>query len=170
MSAESPEPLACPNCARRYPLSERFCADCEMPLVYVGGGEEEPITEAHERARKVKPQYLGGELVKAGFAHNLAEAELIQGILLEEGIPSVERRTRGFDVPDFLAAGPRDVLVPESGYEAARELLGDADLLTAEAAPGALPGIGSPGRLAAWLLAAVLLAGALVFFLYQATG
>ena len=42
--------------------------DCEMPLVYVGRGEQEPITEAHERARKVKPQYTGGEPVKVGFA------------------------------------------------------------------------------------------------------
>ena len=106
----SVEPLACPTCARKYPLSERFCADCEMPLVYVGRGEEEPITAAHERARKVKPQYLGGELVKVAMGSNLAEAELIQGILLEEGIPSVQRRTRGFDVPDFLAAGPRDIM------------------------------------------------------------
>jgi hypothetical protein len=38
-------------------------------------------------------------------------------------VPSILRRTRGFDVPDFLAAGPRDVLVPESGVEIARELL-----------------------------------------------
>ena len=83
-----------------------------MPLVYVGRGEQEPITEAHERARKVKPQYTGGEPVKVAFAANLAEAQLIQGILLEEGIPSFERRSRGFDVPDFLAAGPRDILVP----------------------------------------------------------
>ena len=86
---------------------------------------EEPITEAHERARKVKPQYTGGELSRSAFARNLAEAELIQGILLEEGIPSVQRRTRGFDVPDFLAAGPRDILVPQAGAEAARELLAD---------------------------------------------
>jgi hypothetical protein len=28
-------------------------------------------------------------------------------------------------VPDFLAAGPRDILVPSSGAEAAREMLGD---------------------------------------------
>lgn len=125
-AAES-QPLACPTCARKYPLSERFCADCQMPLIYVGRGDEEPITEAHERARKVKPQYLGGELVKVAFAKNVAEAELIQGILLEEGIPSVERRTRGFDVPDFLAGGPRDILVPEAGSEAARELLADLD-------------------------------------------
>ena len=95
---------------------------------------------------------------------------MIQGILLDQGIPSVLRRTRGFDVPDFLAAGPRDVLVPESGYQAARQLLGGAELLTAEAEPGSLPGIGSPGRLAAWLLAAVLLAGVLVWLLYWATG
>jgi hypothetical protein len=124
---EQTRPLACPTCARRFPLSERFCPDCEMPLIYVGRGEEEPITEAHERARKVKPQYLGGELVKVAFAKNLAEAELIQGILLEEGIPSVERRTRGFDVPDFLAGGPRDILVPDAGSEAARELLAALD-------------------------------------------
>ena len=76
------EPLACPKCARRFGLDERFCPDDGMPLVYVGRGGEEPITEAHERARKVKPQYTGGEPVKVAFAANLAEAQLIQGILL----------------------------------------------------------------------------------------
>jgi hypothetical protein len=59
---------------------------------------------------------------------NQAEAELIQGLLLEWGVPSVLRRTAGFDVPDFLAAGPRDVLVPESGAETAHEVLLQADL------------------------------------------
>jgi hypothetical protein len=164
------KPLACPTCARRYPLSERFCADCDMPLTYVGRAEEEPITEAHERARKVKPQYLGGELVKVAFAKNLAEAQLIQGILLEEGIPSVERRTRGFDVPDFLAGGPRDVLVPESGYQAARDLLAGSDMLTAESPPESLPGVGSPARLAVWLIAAVGVAGVIVYLFYVAFG
>ncbi len=119
------EPLACPTCAKKYPLTERFCPDCEMPLVYVGRGEQEPITEAHEKARKVKPEYTGGDPVKVGFARNLAEAQMIQGILLEEGIPSFERRTRGFDVPDFLAGGPRDILVPGAAAEAARALLAD---------------------------------------------
>ena len=127
MSTEEGEapvrPLACPRCARKYPLEERFCADCGMPLVYVGRGEEQPITETHERARKIKPQYTGGSQVKVASAQNLAEAEMIQGILLEEGIPSFQRRSRGFDVPDFLAAGARDILVPEAGLEAARELL-----------------------------------------------
>jgi hypothetical protein len=49
-------------------------------------------------------------------------------LLLEEGIPSTLRRTAGFDVPDFLAAGPRDVLVPDSGLELARELLRESDV------------------------------------------
>lgn len=155
------EPLACPTCARKYPLSERFCADCEMPLVYVGRDGEEPITAAHERARKVKPQYTGGALVKAAFARNLAEAELIQGILLEEGIPSVERRSRGFDVPDFLAAGPRDILVPEAGYELARELL--ADTAERELEPGA--GETRPLRLLAGVLIALAIAAVLVWAL-----
>lgn len=127
MSTEEPgdevRPLACPRCARRYSLDERFCADCGMPLVYVGRGEEQPITEAHERARKIKPQYTGGRQVRVAGASNIAEAEFIQGMLLEEGIPSFQRRARGFDVPDFLAAGPRDILVPEAGVEAAREVL-----------------------------------------------
>jgi hypothetical protein len=84
--------------------------------------------EAHERARKVNPAYTEGELVRVAGARHQAEAELIQGILLEEGVPSVLRRTRGFDVPDFLAAGPRDVMVPQSGAVAAHELLVSLDM------------------------------------------
>ena len=62
---------------------------------------------------------------------NQAEAELIQGLLLEEGIPSILRRSAGFDVPDFLAAGPRDILVPESGAAAAGDVLQQGDLAPA---------------------------------------
>ena len=40
---------------------------------------------------------------------------MIQGLLSEHGIPSMLRRAAGFDVPDFLAAGPREVLVAERG-------------------------------------------------------
>jgi Putative prokaryotic signal transducing protein len=167
MSTEPSRPLACPRCARTYPLEERFCADCGMPLVYVGRGEEEPITEAHERARKVKPQYTGGQQVRVARARNQAEAELVQGILLEEGIPSVQRRTRGFDVPDFLAAGPRDILVPQAGLEAARDLLADFGT-------GA-PNVSDEGRaerplrLLAGILIALAGAALLVWLLFQAT-
>jgi hypothetical protein len=164
MKAEA-RPLACPRCARKYPLDERFCAECGMPLVYMGRGEEQPITEAHERARKVKPQYTGGRQVRVAGAHNLAEAELIQGMLLEEGIPSVQRRARGFDVPDFLAAGPRDILVPEAGAEAAKELL--AGVQGDEPKASTAAGDERPLRLAAGLLLALAGAAGLVWVLYQ---
>ncbi len=164
---ESAGTLTCPRCGLAHPVSERFCRDCGVPLVYAGSREQEPITGAHERARKVRPQYARGELVRVTGSRSLADGEMIQAILLDQGIPSLLRRTRGFDVPDFLAAGPRDVLVPESGYEAARELLRGADLLTAETPTDSLPGIGSPLRLAVGILAAVVLAALLVFLLYQ---
>jgi pimeloyl-ACP methyl ester carboxylesterase len=61
--------------------------------------------------------------VKVAYASNLAEGELIQGLLRQEHIPSMLKRNGGFDVPDFLAAGARDVLVPEADAERARELL-----------------------------------------------
>jgi hypothetical protein len=70
------------------------------------------------------PSYAEGELVKVAYASNQPEAEMIAGLLLEAGVPSVTRRARGFDVPDFLAAGPRDIFVAEGGVEAAREALG----------------------------------------------
>jgi hypothetical protein len=163
------EPLACPTCARKFSLDERFCPQCEMPLVYVGRGELEPITAAHEKARKVKPQYTGGEPAKVAFAQNLAEAQMIQGILLEEGIPSYERRSRGFDVPDFLAAGPRDILVPGSAAEAARSLL-DAGF---EAEPGESPtsrqasASPEPGRFLLGFLAALAGGALLVLVAYE---
>ena len=100
-----------------------------MPLVPRGGEPlDAPLSEAHGRARKIDPRYAEGELVRVAGGRNQAEAELIQGMLLEEGIPSILRRTAGFDVPDYLAAGPRDVLVPEAGREAARDLLQQADM------------------------------------------
>jgi hypothetical protein len=167
VSTETDGPLTCTRCAISHEAGERFCRQCGMPLVYAGTREQEPITDAHEKARKVRPQYARGELVKVTAGRNLSDAELIQGILLDQGIPSILRRTRGFDVPDFLAAGPRDVMVPESGYEQARTLLSDADLLTAEAPPGSMPGIGSPARLALGIAIAFVIALALVWVLYQ---
>lgn len=73
------------------------------------------------------------EPVKIAWASHQAEAELIEQILKAEGIPCLIRRNKGFDVPDFLAAGPRDILVPPTAAARARELLDglkaeDADL------------------------------------------
>jgi hypothetical protein len=64
-----------------------------------------------------------GKLIKVAYAQQQAEAEMIQGLLSEHGIPSMLRRAAGFDVPDFLAAGPREVLVAEEIAEQAREVL-----------------------------------------------
>ena len=73
---------------------------------------------------RIRLEYAQGDLVRVGWARNQAEAELMEGLLLEHGIPSLVRRTGGADVPDFLAAGPRELLVPASGAALARELLG----------------------------------------------
>jgi hypothetical protein len=173
----SSAPLSCPRCAETFPLTERFCTNCGMPLVYAGTGGEQPITESHERARKVKPQYARGEPVKVGFARNQAEAEMVQGMLLEEGIPSMLKRTRGFDVPDYMAGGPRDILVPQTGAEAAREVLKGTELeseaqeiaeLRGQAGRRA-DGTVAPGRLAFWVVVAAIGAFALVWILYQLT-
>jgi hypothetical protein len=105
----------------------------------------------HERARKIKPQLAEGELVRVAGAGNQAEAEFIQGLLLEEGVPSLLRRSAGFDVPDFLAAGPRDVLVPASGLLTAREVLLQAEILS----PGPAPAGPRPVRLLVGLILAL---------------
>jgi hypothetical protein len=164
--------LACARCGATYAPDERFCVVCGMPLVHAAGREQEPISEAQERARKIRPQYSRGELVKVGLGQNQAEGELIQGILLEEGIPSILRRTRGFDVPDFLAAGPRDVMVPESGVEAARRLLDDAQIRAGGEPGGPAAEYRRPAalRVLAGVIAMTLFFGALAGVLYWLTG
>jgi hypothetical protein len=63
------------------------------------------------------------KLVKVAYAQQLPEAELLQSFLRDEGIPCMARRAAGFDVPDFLAAGPREILVAEENEEWARRVL-----------------------------------------------
>ena len=121
-----------------------------MPLSPAEGEAlDTPLNDAHARARKINPVYTEGRLVRVAGGRNQAEAELIQGLLLEEGVPSMLRRSAGFDVPDFLAAGPRDVLVPQAGLEAAQDVLLQTDLAPTEGtAPAPRPLV---------LMAAVLL-------------
>lgn len=162
------EPLVCPSCAGAYPPSERFCPRCGMPLVYPAGAEGVAIAEPHplgelwQRARRIKPQYSEGDLTRVVGARNQVEADFIQNLLLEEGIPSMQRRARGFDVPDFLAAGPREILVPASGVVAAREVLLQSELLpTAQAG---LPWGPTAWRVLAFLLAGLALLAILAYF------
>ncbi len=157
--------LVCPSCGREHAPQERFCTVCGFPLVQAGGESlDEPLSDAHARARKINPVYSEGRLVRVAGGRNQAEAELIQGLLLTEGVPSMLRRSAGFDVPDFLAAGPRDVLVPESGVQVARELLLQSDLAPTDAAGGA------PGPRPLVLIATIAVAGgaaALIAWLLQ---
>ena len=137
-----------------------------MPLVRAGSAPlDDPLNEAHGRARKIDPSYTEGNLVRVAGGRNQPEAEMIQGLLLEEGIPSILRRSAGFDVPDFLAAGPRDVMVPESGAEAARELLNQAEL-----APPAGAGAGARPNPVKLVVAIVLGGGAAALIAYLLQG
>ena len=65
----------------------------------------------------------GDKLVKVAYAPNQMEAEMIQGLLRDHGIESMLKRGPGFDVPEFLASGPRQVFVLASDAKAAREAL-----------------------------------------------
>ena len=164
------EPLACPKCATRYPLDERFCKECGMPLTYAGEVDAElQTTEKHARARKIKPQYTRGDLRRVATGRQQPEAEFIQMLLLEEGVPSTLRRSAGFDVPDMLAAGPRDVLVPESGLEVARQVLLQSDIEVTQQAQDARDA-GSGGPAPGMLLAGLLLAAAVVALLLWLAG
>lgn len=96
-------PLVCPSCGDRRPGQERLCSYCHVPLVALAAGE----------------------LVRVARGRNQAEAEMLQGLLREEGVPSLLRRAPGFDVPDFLAAGPRDVFVPQAACGIAAQVLRD---------------------------------------------
>ena len=153
--------LVCPACGTEHADDERFCSNCGVPLVPEGGPQEAVLDERHERMRKVKPQYSEGDLVYVVGARHLAEAEFIQNLLLEEGVPSMVRRARGSDVPEMLAAGQRDVLVPQSGLQTAREVLLQADILSDQPARPLV----SPGRLLFWLVVATLIAGLIAILL-----
>jgi hypothetical protein len=156
----SSEPLVCPGCGAEFDTDERFCSGCGMPLV-LRDAQPQPIDERHARARKVKPQFAEGEPVRVAGASNQAEGEFIQGLLLEEGVPSMLRRTAGFDVPDFLAAGPRDVMVPQAGAHVAREVLLEVEVIS-DAPP--VGRVVAPGRLIAGMATALVL-GALALWL-----
>jgi hypothetical protein len=159
--------LHCPACGATYDEPERFCPECKLPLVHGDGeGTVDAVSERHERARKIKPQLTEGPLVRVAGARNQAEAEFIQGLLLEEGVPSLLRRTAGFDVPDFLAAGPRDVLVPEAAFATAREVLLEGELISDE--PVGRPV--APGRLLAGLLIALAIGALVVWLMSRVVG
>ena len=63
--------------------------------------------------------------MKVAAAPDETTALLMDGVLKDAGVPALIQRAPGFDAPDFLAAGPRDVLVPNSLVGEARRILED---------------------------------------------
>lgn len=120
----------------------------------------------------------GDDLVKVAFARTQAEGEMLQGLLMEAGIPSVLNRSQGFYSVSYVP-GPVDVMVAAHLAQRARDVLADT-LLEDEAdelaeleeqrrlARGESAGP-SPERLALWIGAIVIAAFILLWLLYQAT-
>jgi hypothetical protein len=84
-------------------------------------------------------------------------------LLLEEGVPSTVRRSAGFDVPEMMAAGRRDILVPDSGVEVARQVLLESEiesLTPADRTAGP-----APQRLLAGILIALVIIAAATLIL-----
>jgi len=119
----------------------------------------------------------GGRLVKVAYGRNQAEAEMLQALLSEEGIPSVLKRSGGFDNPDFLAAGPHDVLVSAQIAPRAREVLADLAIDSATTDRAELESLGyapaagpiPPGRFALWFAVAVIVGIILIWILFELT-
>jgi hypothetical protein len=121
----------------------------------------------------------GGPMVKVAFARNQVEAEMLQGLLSEAGIPSMLKRSGAFDNPEFLAAGPRDVYVAAEAAQRARQVLAETmledegqeqrEIEEERRLARGETGLVGPGRLALWLTVAVVGAVILVWLLYQLT-
>lgn len=102
---------------------------------------------------------------------------MLQGLLSEAGIPSVLKRSGGFDAPEFLAAGPRDVMVNKEAAKRAREVLAETMVESEDEERAELIGESklrhhetketTPARLALYVGAAFLAAVVLVWILYQ---
>jgi hypothetical protein len=120
----------------------------------------------------------GGRLVKVGFGRTQVEAEMLRGILSEAGIPSILKRTMGFDTPEFLASGPHDVFVNAGDAIRAREVLADTIVADEGQEQQGLEeerrlargetGDVAPARLAFWIAVIALGGCLLAWLLYQA--
>jgi hypothetical protein len=117
-------------------------------------------------APEVDPRYTGGRLVQIVQAKNPTEARLMQSVLMDAGIPSIDRPTRAFDILDLLAVGPRDILVSAAAVEDARALLGLEPPITAV---GSTPAAFAepPSRLLAKFALALVAAVGIVWLLWQ---
>lgn len=142
----------CPFCGNEFEIGAAACPTCDLPLLDADPVPAGVIAVGHA----ISSDYATGGLRCVTVAANQVEAEMLEDMLRSEGIPVIVRRSMGSDVPDFLAAGRRDILVPESGVETARALL---HVPEPTAGVSAAP---SPLALAAAMLAGFAFVAALV--------
>lgn len=119
----------------------------------------------------------GGRLVKVAFARTHPEAELIQGLLSEAGIPSVLKET-AVGPSQVYMPGPADVMVAEAVARRARQVLAETfveeegqerlELEEERRLARGETGVVSPGRLAFWVFVVALGGCLLAWLLYQA--
>lgn len=115
---------------------------------------------------EIDPRYTGGRLIRIVQARNPTEAQLMQSVLLDAGIPSIDRPTRAFDILDLLAVGPRDILVSANAADEARSLLGvEAPVAPVGSTPAAFSE--APSRLLAKFVLAMGAATGLAWGLWQ---
>jgi hypothetical protein len=123
------EENTCPYCGVEFEYGASACPSCDLPLL-TAYNEDNLALDRRSRIgmlavadRRPRPEYSTGDLRCVVVALNQAEADMLEDMLRTEGIPCVVRRSGRADVPDFLAAGRREILVPEGGLAAARDLL-----------------------------------------------
>lgn len=76
------------------------------------------------------------EPVKVAFASNRTEADIVQGILKEHGIPSLTKKPNGTFLTDLFGVGAREIVVPAAAEEDAKRLLAEYEADQGEELPG----------------------------------
>ena len=73
---------------------------------------------------RLRPEFAQGEFVAVTTVPNIAEAGMVREMLLDAGIPTMVRpaRSSGLTAVD-LGTGAQEILVRESGQEAASALV-----------------------------------------------
>jgi Putative prokaryotic signal transducing protein len=121
----------CPFCGVEFEQGASACPSCDLPLLSadhiatanMGGKHSARVATLAVADRRPRPEYTIGDLRCVVVAMNLAEAEMLEDMLRSEGIPCVVRRAGSGANAYVGMAGQREILVPEGGLAAARDLL-----------------------------------------------
>jgi len=157
------ELLVCPGCGASRPAAELFCPDCRLPLVY--DPDQAVPVKLSERRSGLEDQAaaVGGRAGQGRVGSQSGRGRVHPGPAARGGSPEHAPPQCRFDVPDFLAAGPRDVLVARSGESTARQVLLEAEIVK----PGSTVPQTAPVRMFAGMLVALVAASLILWLLYE---